>query len=103
MFSRLLPVFVFLFAACALFAQPAPPLPAQEPSTQALLDQIQQLQKRLTDMEEHQRRTDAALAALLSSKDIIEKTEQSSPPAASVVEQGVVHSDHDHAEVREAT
>jgi hypothetical protein len=103
MCSRSLLVLVALLARTALFAQSAPQLPAQEPSTQALLDQIQQLQKRLTDMEEHQRRTDAALAALLSSKDIIERTEQPSPPAASVVEQRVVHSDHDHAEVQEAT
>ena len=74
MLSRLLPVFVFLFAGCALFAQSALPSSVQEPSTQSLLDQIQQLQKRLTDMEEHQRKTDAALAALLSSEGVAEKT-----------------------------
>ena len=82
MFSRLLPVFAFLFAGCALFAQSALPSPVQEPSTQSLLDQIQQLQKRLTDMEERQRKTDAALAALLSSEGVADKTPPAAPPTS---------------------
>jgi len=111
MFSRLLPVFVFLFAACALFAQSAPLSPAQEPSNQALLDQIQQLQKRLTDLEEHQRQTDAALAALRGAQGVAEtataeKPAQVSAPAVppgagQPVETAVAG--HDHAEIREAT
>ena len=105
MSSRLLVVLAFLLAGCALLAQSAPPLPAHELSTQTLLDQIQQLQKRLTDMEEHQRKTDAALAALLSSRNMEEKTAQASTPAVPpTAEHPVDHaSEHDHAEVREAT
>jgi hypothetical protein len=109
MFSRLLLVLVFLLAGCALFAQSASPSPAQEPSTQALLDQIQQLQKRLTDMEEHQRKTDAALASLLSSGSSAEKTAQviapSAPPSAEHPVERPAGYDHaaEHAEVREAT
>jgi hypothetical protein len=59
MFSRFLFVLVFLLVGCALFAQSAPSSAVQEPPNQVLLDQIQQLQKRLTEMEERQRKTDA--------------------------------------------
>jgi hypothetical protein len=111
MFSRLLLVFAFLLAGCALFAQSAPPSPAQEPSNQALLDQIQQLQKRLTDMEEHQRKTDAALAALQGAQGVAEKTtaektaQLNTPALPAGAEHPVEHSTggHDHAEIREAT
>jgi hypothetical protein len=105
MFSRLLFVFAFLLAGCVLFAQSAPASAGQEPSNQALLDQIQQLQKRLTDMEEHQRRTDAALAALLGAQGVADKTVQASTPAAPTSEghSALQAGEHDHAQIREAT
>ena len=105
MCSRLLPVVVFLLTSCVLFAQSAAQSPAQEQSTQVLLDQIQQLQKRLTDMEDHQRRTDAALASLLSSRGVSEKTEPVSSSTTPIVakQSAAPTGDHDHAEVREAT
>jgi hypothetical protein len=57
MFSRLLLILVFSLAGRTLFAQSASSSPAEEPSTAALLDQIQQLQKRLSEMEERQRKS----------------------------------------------
>jgi hypothetical protein len=104
MFSRLLLILVFSLAGRTLFAQSASSSPAQEPSTAALLDQIQQLQKRLTEMEERQRKTDATLAALVSSQGVAEKTAPlSAPAAAPSAGHSAEHTGGHQGEIREAT
>jgi len=108
-----------LLTSAALFAQSSPPSADQGQSNQALLERIQQLETRLSEMEERQRKQDAAIAVLLSSQGTAEKTAQVSMPAAPATPataatppaspSGVQTAEHDHsamhdhAEVREAT
>jgi len=103
MLSRLLLILAFLLSDSVLFAQSSA-APAQEPSTQDLVEQIRQLQQRITEMEEHQRKTDAALAALQGAQTVAERVPQASaptvpPPSAA---RSSEHQ-HDTTAVREAT
>jgi hypothetical protein len=62
MYSRLL--LIFALTSGTAFAQ-ATPLPAGQESVQSLLDRIQQLEKRINELEDHQRKQDAAATANL--------------------------------------
>src|SRR3989442_3059371 len=62
MYSRLL--LVFALASGTALAQ-ATSLPAQQESVQSLIDRIQQLEKRISELEDHQRKQDAAATANL--------------------------------------
>src|SRR2546427_2460287 len=61
MYSRLL--LVFALASGTAFAQAISP--AQQESVQSLIDRIQQLEKRISELEDHQRKQDAAATANL--------------------------------------
>jgi|SRR5882724_4084506 len=61
MYSRLL--LIFALTSGTAFAQ-ATSLPEQE-SVQTLIDRIQQLEKRISELEDHQRKQDAGAAANL--------------------------------------
>jgi hypothetical protein len=64
MHSRLLPVLVFVLLSSALFAQSAAPASAEpEPSVKTLLDRIQQLENRISELEAHERKSSAAQGA----------------------------------------
>src|SRR5207237_3898071 len=62
MFSRLLPVLVFSLAINPLLAQESTS-PDAEPSNRVLLERIQQLEKRLSELEEREHKQAAAMAA----------------------------------------
>ncbi|PYV97702.1 MAG: hypothetical protein DMG86_17930 [Acidobacteria bacterium] len=62
MYSRLL--LIFALASGTALAQ-ATSLPAQQESVQSLIDRIQQLEKRISELEDHQRKQDAAATANL--------------------------------------
>jgi hypothetical protein len=101
MFSRVLPLLVFLLAPCALYAQSTSSSPEQGQSNQALLERIQQLEKRLSEMEDHQRKQDAAMAAITGSQAL---AEQAAPVSTPTAPPNSGHAaDHEHAEVREAS
>jgi hypothetical protein len=56
MLSRLLPLILVSLVTSPLLAQSAPQSPEPEPSVQALLDRIQQLEKRIAELEDHERK-----------------------------------------------
>jgi len=119
MSSRSLSLLLVLATSTVLFAQSAPPSGDQGQSNPTLLERIKQLENRLGEMEERQRKQDAMIAALLSAPDSTEKTVQASMPGAppvpvpaptvptAVREAQIAEHDHsairDHSEVREAT
>src|SRR5438876_12014854 len=53
--SRLLPLLVFSLATSGLLAQSTPQIQEPEPSVQSLLERIQRLEKRIGELEDHQR------------------------------------------------
>src|SRR5438034_2778184 len=53
--SRLLPLLVFSLATSGLLAQSTPQIQEPEPSVQSLLERIQRLDKRIGELEDHQR------------------------------------------------
>ena len=60
MCTRWLALLVFSLGISALLAQPTPPPPNQEQTMQILLDRIQQLEKRVSELEEHERKQSPA-------------------------------------------
>src|SRR6266550_114802 len=62
MYSRLL--LIFALTSGTAFAQ-ATSLPAEQESVQTLIDRIQQLEKRISELEDHQRKQDAGAVANL--------------------------------------
>ena len=119
MSSRSLFLFLVVLTSTALFAQPSPPAPDQGQSNPALLQRIQQLEKRLSEMEERQHKQDAMIAAVLNRRAAEFKMAEASmpgdplaavpppaPPASGSATQSAEHEHsamHDQAEVREAT
>ena len=113
MSSRSLSLLLVLSTSTVLFAQSSPLSTDQGHSNQVLLERIDQLEKRLSEMEERQRKQDAIMAALLRSSGSPEKTapmgmpEAPRTPPASASTAPTVEHDHsampDRAEVREAT
>src|SRR5512132_1671605 len=57
--SRMVALLVLLLTGCALFAQSAASAPYV--SNQALLDRLQQMEKRILELEDRQRKLEAAL------------------------------------------
>ena len=64
MCTRWLALLVFSLGSSALLAQPTPPPPNQEQTMQILLDRIQQLEKRVSELEDHKRKQSAAQTPL---------------------------------------
>jgi len=119
MSSRSLSLLLVLSTSTVLFAQSSQTSADQGRSNPALLERVQQLEKRLSEMEERQRKQDAMIAALLSAPASAEKAANASmpgaaptpaptpaPAAAASAMQTAEHDHsaiHDHPEVREAT
>src|SRR6266436_3485972 len=100
MSSRLVLLLLVLSTNVLLFAQS--PSPDQGDSNQALMERIQQLETRLREMEERQRRQDAAMAALLNSQGTSEITAVvTTPPAPSNAGQTTERpGEHEHDHIR---
>src|SRR3984893_19595511 len=56
MLSRLLPLLLVSLVTRSLLAQSPPQSPETEPSIQGLLDRIEQLEKRIAELEDHERK-----------------------------------------------
>src|SRR5438034_6278775 len=69
--SRLLSLLVLSLATSGLLAQSTPQIREPEPSVQSLLERIQQLEKRIGELEDHQR-TQAAVGAESSGPAVVE-------------------------------
>ena len=98
--SRLLPLLVLFLASIALVAQSAPQSPEPEPSTQSLLDRIQQLEKRISELEDHERKEAEAQTGTSNSQTVTE----TKPAKVSAMPSQALHSEHadSTAGVREA-
>ncbi len=98
--SRLLPLLVLVWASSVLLAQSTPQSPEPEPSIQSLLDRIQQLEKRISELEDHERKQTAAQAGSSGSGTI----DNSKAAQSSTVPQQPAHPGHaaSPTEVREA-
>jgi len=101
MFSRLLPVLVFSLAINPLLAQESTS-PDAEPSNRVLLERIQQLEKRLSELEEREHKQ-AAVQAGSSGSLVASNVEPAQSNTASPVGQGgtaasttmqVMHDEH---------
>src|SRR5438105_15852828 len=71
MLPRSLSLLVFSLATSGLLAQSAPQIQEPEPSVQSLLERIQRLEKRIGDLEDHQR-AQAADGAESSAPAVVE-------------------------------
>ena len=101
MLSRLLPLLLVSLVTSPVLAQSPPHSPEPEPSIQGLLDRIEQLEKRITELEDHERKQATSTPPADSSSQTgaaIKSVEASATPAP------VAHSDHmgSATEVREA-
>jgi hypothetical protein len=101
MLSRLLPLLLVALASSPLLAQSPPQPPAPEPSIQGLLDRIEQLEKRIAELEDHERKQATTISPADSSSQTgagIKSVEAGATPAPAP------HSEHmgSPTEVREA-
>src|SRR2546428_922659 len=98
MYTRLL--LIFSLASGTALAQATASLPEQQESVQSLIDRIQQLEKRISELEDHQRTQDAARAASTGLQTLTES--QGSQEKATLAP--ALHSEHapSSTEVREA-
>src|SRR5438552_176115 len=71
MLPRSLSLLVFSLATSGLLAQSTPQIQEPEPSVQSLLERIQRLEKRIGELEDHQR-TQAAVGAEISGPAVVE-------------------------------
>src|SRR5437016_11711346 len=71
MFPRSLSLLVFSLATSGLLAQSTAQIQEPEPSVQSLLERIQRLEKRIGELEDHQR-TQAAVGAGSSGPAVID-------------------------------
>src|SRR5437867_1325100 len=71
MLPRSLSLLVFSLATSGLLAQSTPQIEEPEPSVQSLLERIQRLEKRIGELEDHQR-TQAAVGAESSGPAVVE-------------------------------
>jgi Phosphate-selective porin O and P len=100
--SRWLLLLSFLLTTGALLGQSPPPAAESQPSVQSLLDRIQQLETRINQLEEHERRQDTSQAARATAPNPVESNAAtavaaSAPPTPQSEE-------HDHmGEIRETT
>ncbi len=99
--SRLLPLLLLFVASTVLVAvaQSAPPTSEPEPSIHTLLDRIQQLEKRVSELEEHERKETAAQSGGANPP----ATTESKPATANAQSNPPMH-EHEAitAEIREA-
>jgi hypothetical protein len=94
--SRLLLLLIFAVASRVLLAQSTAPPPEGEPPIQSLLDRTQQMEKRINELEAHERGQAAALAASTV------QTAKESKPGPPVEQRGPQPTDHMHnLDVRE--
>src|SRR2546426_11942342 len=100
MCTRWLALLVFSLGSSALLAQPTPPPPNQEQTMQILLDRIQQLEKRVSELEDHKRKQSAAQTGTSDSQTVAEST----PMQANAAPAHALHSEHpaNTTEIREA-
>jgi hypothetical protein len=94
MSSRLLLLIAFLLLSSVVLAQSAPASP--EPTVQTLLERIQQLEKRISELEDHERKQAAPPAASSA-----ETVAESQPTQANVPPPSSEHAGH-KPEIREA-
>jgi hypothetical protein len=82
--SPVFPVIVLAFASTTLFAQsdsqPSSPPPLPEPTVQSLLDRIQQLEKRISDLEQRENKQPVAPTVASTSPNGTTTPETQSPP-----------------------
>src|SRR2546426_5795517 len=99
MCTRWLALLVFSLGSSALLAQPTPPPPNQEQTMQILLDRIQQLEKRVSELEDHKRKQSAAQTGTSDSQTVAE----SKPMQANAAPAHALHSEHpaNTTEIRE--
>ena len=99
MCTRWLALLVFSLGISALLAQPTPPPPNQEQTMQILLDRIQQLEKRVSELEDHKRKQSAAQTGTSDSQTVAEST----PVPANAAPAQALHSEHpaNTTEIRE--
>jgi len=99
MCTRWLALLVFSLGSSALLAQPTPPPPNQEQTMQILLDRIQQLEKRVSELEDHKRKQSAAQTGTSDSQTVAEST----PMQANAAPAHALHSEHpaNTTEIRE--
>lgn len=99
MCTRWLALLVFSLGSSALLAQPTPPPPNQEQTMQILLDRIQQLEKRVSELEDHKRKQSAAQTGTSDSQTVAEST----PVQANAAPAHALHSEHpaNTTEIRE--
>jgi hypothetical protein len=77
-------------ASTVLVAQSAPQSTEPEPSTQSLLDRIEQLEKRISELEDHERKEAAAQTGTSNSQAATE----SKPAQVSAMPTQALHSEH---------
>src|SRR5882762_10364033 len=70
MLSRLLPLLLVSLVTSPLLAQSPPQSPEPEPSVQGLLDRIEQLEKRIAQLEDHERKPATTTPPADSSSEI---------------------------------
>src|SRR5439155_5016848 len=99
MCTRWLALLVFSLGSSALLAQPTPPPPNQEQTMQILLDRIQQLEKRVSELEDHKRKQSAAQTGTSDSQTVAEST----PVQANAAPAHALHTEHpaNTTEIRE--
>lgn len=101
MISRMVAILVLLLTGCALFAQSAASAP--DVSNQALLDRLQQMEKRILELEDRQRKLEAALVGTGHPEMIAANTATNLAAAAPAQQTKPPMSGHmdDHAATRE--
>ena len=101
MYTRLL--LIFSLASGTALAQATASLPEQQESVQSLIDRIQQLEKRISELEDHQRTQDAARAASTGLQTLTEIQGSQGSQEKATLAPGL-HSEHapSSTEVREA-
>src|SRR6266478_4777335 len=88
MFPRSLSLLVFSLATSGLLAQSTAQIQEPEPSVQSLLERIQRLEKRIGELEDHQR-TQAAVGAGSSGPAAVDNNDV--PQTSTVLEQPASH------------
>src|SRR5437016_6601924 len=95
-----------LLTTTALLGQSPPPVAGSEPSVQTLLDRIQQLEARISQLEDHERKQEAIKTANVTPPAAVEPqaanaTQTAAPTTPPPVPQA---EDHEHmGEMREST
>jgi hypothetical protein len=101
MYSRLLPLVLLLIAATMVSAQSTDQQAEPEPSTQSLLDLIHQLQRRVSELEEHERQHSQSQLACSDRGSSAETVPAQAPNATAPPQETHTHEEPSTA-VREA-